>query len=100
MELASYKLYQNLYDHISKIIKFLKFQKNHKRLLSELILIIQLIKYTTPIKTMNMNYSFDIANINEHVECILYEFSRYKFPNLFKTPIHRLQKYHRRPRKN
>ena len=102
MEEPSYKCYQNLYDHLVKLIQYLKFQKDKKRLYSELLFLSNLIKYKSSIKTMNMNYPFYISsgNIEEHLSSILYEFSKYKIPPLFKKPIHRLEKYLLRHQKN
>lgn len=99
MNTPSYKCYQNLYDHVKKIIEYLERKKIKKRLLLELDFLTKLIRFETNISTMNMNYDFHIDNLDEHISAILYQVDMYKFPRIFNKTITRLKKYHLRHQK-
>ncbi len=99
MNSPSHKCYQNLYDHVKKIIEYLERKNTNKRLLLELIFLKNLIQYEANISTMNMNYAFDINNLHEHINALVYIFNMYKFPRIFQKTITRLKKYHQHHQK-
>lgn len=96
----SYKSSQYLHDYACKLVEFLHKTKTKYRLKNLLLDFIFEINYhsNTTIKN-RMNYAIDFININENINCFLYECSKYKFPIQITKIIHQLQRYHQHHQK-
>jgi hypothetical protein len=100
--LLTAKCYINLYEHIQIIIHFLQRKsKSKKYLIADLLFLSKLIIIETKInlKQIYINYSFNIENLNEHINAIIYVLKLYDFPKIFKKSIRRFEKYHLRHQK-
>lgn len=96
----SYKSSQYLHDYACKLVEFLHKNKIKYRLKDKLLEFIFEISYHSNTKIKHkMNYPIDFININENINCFLYECSKYKFPNQITKIIHQLQQYHQRHQK-
>ena len=98
LETLSFKSCQFLHNYAFKMVEFLEKHKTKYKLKEILLDFIFHINYERNIKN-RMNYSIDFININENINCFLYECSKYKFPKDLNKIIHRLQQYHQRHQK-
>lgn len=91
LEEPSLKFYQYLHDYACKMVEFLEKNKIKYRLK---YILLDFILETGSKRNIRMNYPINFININEQINCFLYECSKYKFPRELKKIIHQLQQYH------
>ncbi len=93
-----YKCYKYLYEYTYKLIDFLNKKKIKFRLKRILLDFLFELRYYCNTKSI-INYSINFININENINCLLYECSKYKFPNRIRKIIRHLEQYHRHHQK-
>jgi hypothetical protein len=99
MEEPSYKIYQYLHDYSLKLFQTLRKTKTKIKILDLLLDFNYLVQCEINIRSNRMNYPINFINIDEHLNCFLFECTKYKFSRKIKNVIYRLKQYQKHQQK-